>query len=117
MSSFSLRAFFLATLFLICGWRKVKDYSGTVSRMVQLCVPTPVLVTVVAIFMELPVAFAVAVCAFARPLTLLYVAFSKLGNPRLSDIAIGQVKGAVSSSTAWIVFNKNCSIMEASLIR
>jgi putative oxidoreductase len=56
----------LATLFLIFGWRKLKDYKGTVSQMVQLGVPTPVLATVVATFMELPVAFAVAVGAFTR---------------------------------------------------
>ena len=57
----------LATLFLIFGWRKLRDFSGTVSQMVQLGVPTPVLAAVVAIFMELPVAFAVAVGAFTRP--------------------------------------------------
>jgi putative oxidoreductase len=57
----------LATLFLIFGWRKVRDYSGTVSQMVQLGVPTPVLATVVSISMELPVAFAVAIGAFTRP--------------------------------------------------
>ena len=57
----------LATLFLIFGWRKVRDYSGTVSQMVQLGVPTPVLATIVSIFMELPVAFAVAIGAFTRP--------------------------------------------------
>ena len=57
----------LATLFLIFGWRKVRDYSGTVSQMVQLGVPTPVPATVVSIFMELPVAFAVAIGAFTRP--------------------------------------------------
>jgi putative oxidoreductase len=51
----------LATLFLIFGWRKVRDYSGTVSQMVQVGLPMPVLATVTAIFMELPVAFAVAV--------------------------------------------------------
>jgi putative oxidoreductase len=56
----------LATLFLIFGWRKVRDYSGTVNQMVQLGVPTPVLATVVSIFMELPVAFAVAIGAFTR---------------------------------------------------
>ena len=54
----------LATLFLIFGWRKLTDYSGTVSRMVQDGAPIPVLATAVAIFMELPVAFAVAVGAF-----------------------------------------------------
>ena len=57
---------FLATLFLIFGWRKLRDYPGTVSQMVQDGVPTPVLATGVAIFMELPVAFAVAVGAFTR---------------------------------------------------
>jgi putative oxidoreductase len=57
----------LATLFLIFGWRKVRDYSGTVSQMVQEGLPTPVLATAVSIFMELPVAFAVAVGAFTRP--------------------------------------------------
>ena len=57
----------LATLFLIFGWRKLRDYSGTVAQMVQLGLPMPVLVTVVSIVMELPVAFAVAVGAFTRP--------------------------------------------------
>ena len=61
----------LATLFLIFGCRKVRDYPGTVDQMVQLGVPTPVLATVVSIFMELPVAFAVAVGAFTRPLAVL----------------------------------------------
>ena len=62
---------FLAALFLIFGWRKLRDYSGTVSRMVQDGAPFPVLSAAVAIFMELPVAFAVAVGAFARPSALL----------------------------------------------
>jgi len=66
----------LATLFLIFGWRKLRDYSGTVSQMVQLGVPTPVLVTIVAIFMELPVAFAVAVGAFTRPLAALMALYA-----------------------------------------
>jgi putative oxidoreductase len=57
----------LATLFLIFGWRKLTDYSGTVSRMVQDGAPIPGLSAAVAIFMELPVAFAVAVGAFTRP--------------------------------------------------
>jgi putative oxidoreductase len=56
----------LAALFLIFGWRKLTDYSGTVSRMVQDGAPLPVLSTAIAIFVELPVAFAVAVGAFTR---------------------------------------------------
>ena len=60
-----------ATLFLIFGWRKLRDFSGTINQMVQLGVPAPVLAAAVALFMELPVAFAVAVGAFTRPLALL----------------------------------------------
>jgi putative oxidoreductase len=61
----------LAALFPIFGWRKLMDFSGTVSQMVQLKAPAPVLAAAVATFMELPVAFAIAVGAFPRPLTLL----------------------------------------------
>jgi putative oxidoreductase len=61
----------LATLFLIFGWRKLRDYSGTVTQMVQLGVPIPVLAAAAATFMELPVALAVAVGAFARPSAML----------------------------------------------
>jgi putative oxidoreductase len=61
----------LAALFLIFGWRKLMDYSGTVSRMVQDGARLPVPATFVAIFMELPVAFAVAVGAFTRPSAVL----------------------------------------------
>ena len=63
----------LATLFLIFGWRKLRDFSGTVSQMVQLGVPTPVLAAGVATFMELPVAFAVAVGAFTRTFGFTFV--------------------------------------------
>ena len=66
----------LATLFLIFGWRKLRDYSGTVSQIVQLGAPMPGLAAAVAIFMELPVAFAVAVGAFARSSALLLVLYT-----------------------------------------
>jgi putative oxidoreductase len=66
----------LATLFLIFGWRKLTDYPGTVSRMVQDGAPIPVLATFVAIFMELPVAFAVAVGALTRPSAVLLALYT-----------------------------------------
>jgi putative oxidoreductase len=66
----------LATLFLIFGWRKLRDYPGTVSQIAQLGGPLPRLAAAVAIFMELPVAFAVAVGAFARPAALLMVLYT-----------------------------------------
>src|SRR6201995_2249650 len=66
----------LAALFLIFGWRKLTDISGTVTRMVQDGAPLPVLSTVVAIFMELPVALAVAVGAFTRPCAVLLALYA-----------------------------------------
>jgi putative oxidoreductase len=66
----------LSTLFLIFGWRKLKDYSGTVSQIIQLGGPVPKLAAAVSIFMELPVAFAVAVGAFTRAAALLMVAYA-----------------------------------------
>ncbi len=66
----------LAALFLIFGWRKLMDYPGTVSRMVQDGAPFPVLATYVAIFMELPVSFAVAVGAFTRPSAVLLALYT-----------------------------------------
>ena len=66
----------LATLFLIFGWRKLRDYPGTVSQIAQLRGPVPGLAAVVAIIMELPVAFAVAIGAFTRPSALLFVLYT-----------------------------------------
>src|SRR5580704_17887618 len=67
---------FLAALFLIFGWRKLTDISGTISQTVRDGAPTPTLATATAIFMELPVAFAVAVGAFTRPSALLFVLYT-----------------------------------------
>jgi putative oxidoreductase len=66
----------LTTLFLIFGWRKLRDYSGTVNQIVQFGAPMPRLAALVSIFMELPVAFAVAIGAFARPAALLLVLYT-----------------------------------------
>ena len=71
----------LTALFLIFGWRKLTDFSGTVNQMVQLGVPVPALAAGVATFMELPVAFAVAVGVFTRPLALLLFLYT-LGTAR-----------------------------------
>jgi putative oxidoreductase len=66
----------LAALFLIFGWRKLRDYSGTVSQIVQMGAPVPALAAAVAIFMELPVASAVAIGAFTRPSALLLALYT-----------------------------------------
>lgn len=103
----------LATLFLIFGWRKLKDYSGTVSQLVQLGVPMPVLAAAVAIFMEIPVAFAVAVGAFARPLALLMVLYT------LGTALIGHRYWTITGADyvdSMDSFYKNLSIMGGFLL-
>ena len=103
----------LTTLFLIFGWRKLRDFSGTVSQMMQLGVPTPMLAAAVAAFMELPVAFAVAIGAFVRPLALLLVLYT------LGTALIGHRYWTVSPAhriDSMDGFYKNLSIMGGFLL-
>ena len=103
----------LATLFLIFGFRKLKDYSGTVSQIVQLGGPMPRLAAAVAIFMELPVACAVAVGAFARPSALLLFLYTLgtalIGHRYWTMTGAGEVDSMDS-------FYKNLSIMGGLLL-
>jgi putative oxidoreductase len=103
----------LATLFLIFGWRKLRDYSGTVSQITQLGGPMPKLAAAVAIFMELPVAFAVAVGAFARQSALLLVLYTLgtalIGHRYWTMTGAGQVDSMDG-------FYKNLSIMGGFLL-
>lgn len=103
----------LATLFLIFGWRKLRDFSGTVSQMAQLGVPIPTLAAGVATFMELPVAFAVAVGAFTHPSALLMF-FYTLGTALIGH-RYWTITGAdyVDSMDS---FYKNLSIMGGFLL-
>jgi putative oxidoreductase len=103
----------LATLFLIFGWRKLRDYSGTVSQIVQLGGPMPKLAAAVAIFMELPVAFAVAVGAFARPSALLLVLYT-LGTALIAH-RYWTIKGA-DKIDSMDSFYKNLSIIGGLLL-
>jgi putative oxidoreductase len=105
--------FLLATLFLIFGWRKLRDYSGTVTQIVQLGGPMPALAAAVAIFMELPVAFAVAIGAFTRPAALLLVLYTLgtalIGHRYWTMTGAGQVDSMDG-------FYKNLSIMGGFLL-
>ena len=103
----------LATLFLIFGWRKLRDYSGTVNQLVQLGVPMPTLGAAVATFMELPVAFAVLVGAFTRPSALLMFLYT------LGTALIGHrywTLTAVDQVASMDGFYKNLSIMGGFLL-
>jgi putative oxidoreductase len=104
---------FLSTLFLIFGWRKLADYSGTVSQMVQDGVPMPATAAAVAIFMELPVAFAVAVGAFTRPLAVLFVLYT-LGTS-IIEHRYWAMTGA-DRLASMEAFYKNLSIMGGFLL-
>jgi putative oxidoreductase len=104
---------FLATLFLIFGWRKLRDYSSTVSQMVQDGVPMPRLAAAVAIFMELPVAFAVAVGAFTRSSAVLMVLYT-LGTS-LIEHRYWRTTGA-GQLDSMEAFYKNLSIMGGFLL-
>ena len=103
----------LAALFLIFGFRKLRDYSGTVSQMVQLGAPMPILAAAAATFMEIPVAFAVAVGAFAR-LSALLMFFYTLGTALIGH-RYWTITGAdrVASMDG---FYKNLSIMGGFLL-
>jgi putative oxidoreductase len=105
--------FLLATLFLIFGWRKLKDYGGTVSQIEQLGGPMPGFAAAVAIFMELPVAFAVAVGAFTRPSALLLFFYT------LGTALIGHRYWAAKAANkvdSMDGFYKNISIMGGFLL-
>ena len=104
---------FLATLFLIFGWRKLRDYSGTVSQMVRDGSPMPVLPAAIAVFMELPVAFAVAVGAFTRPAAVLMVLYT-LGTS-LVEHRYWTTTGA-DQLDSMEAFYKNLSIMGGFLL-
>jgi putative oxidoreductase len=95
------------------GWRKLRDYSGTVSQMVQVGLPMPVLATAVSMFMELPVAFAVAVGAFTRASAVLLALYT------LGTALVGHhywtVKGA-DQLDSMEAFYKNLSIMGGFLL-
>ena len=67
---------FLAALFLIFGWRKLKDLSATVGQMAGDGVRVPRAATAVSIFMEVPVALAVAVGALTRQAAVLMVFYT-----------------------------------------
>ena len=103
----------LTMLFLIFGWRKLRDYSGTVSQMVELGVPTPILATIVATFMELPVALAVAVGTFTRPSAVLMF-FYTLGTALIGH-RYWTVTGA-NKVDSMDSFYKNLSIMGGFLL-
>jgi putative oxidoreductase len=108
-----LARLFLAALFLIFGVRKLRDWPGTVAQMVGDGVPTPRLASVIAVCMEMPVAFAVAVGAFTRPLAVLMALYT-LGTS-LVEHRYWTIKGA-GQLDKMEAFYKNLAIMGGFLL-
>jgi putative oxidoreductase len=103
----------LTMLFLIFGWRKLRDFPSTVSQMAEFGVPTPVLAAAIATFMELPVAFAVAIGALTRPSALALV-FYTLGTALIGH-HYWTIEGA-EKVDSMDGFYKNLSIMGGFLL-
>jgi putative oxidoreductase len=103
----------LAALFLIFGWRKLRDYQGTVKQMAELGVPTPILAAALATFMEIPVAAAIAAGAFARLAALLMFLYTLgtalIGHRYWTTMGAARVDSMDS-------FYKNLSIMGGFLL-
>jgi putative oxidoreductase len=65
----------LVVLFLVFGWGKLTDYSGTVGYMAQTGAPMPEISALVAIVIELFVSIAVVLGAWTRPLAVLLAVY------------------------------------------
>ncbi|MDA8382623.1 MAG: DoxX family protein [Betaproteobacteria bacterium] len=66
----------IALLFLIFGWEKLTNFSGTLQYMEQVGAPMPYLATLVAIVMEFFVGIAIVLGLYTRPLALLLALYT-----------------------------------------
>jgi putative oxidoreductase len=66
----------LAVLFLVFGWGKLTDYSGTVAYMTQSGAPLPSVAALVAIVIEFFGAIALILGVWTRPLAVLFAFFT-----------------------------------------
>jgi len=63
-------------LFVVFGWSKLSDYSGTASHMAHVGAPIPSVAARVAMVVEFLVALAVIFGAWTRPLALLLALYT-----------------------------------------
>jgi putative oxidoreductase len=102
----------LVVLFVVFGWGKLTNYSGTVGYMAQVGAPIPS-VTALAIVVEVFVALAVGFGVWTRPLALLLALYT-LGTALIGH-PFWTMEGASRSGTA-INFYKNISIVGGFLL-
>jgi putative oxidoreductase len=103
----------LIVLFIVFGWSKLTDYSGTVGYMAQTGAPMPSIAALVAILVEVFVALAVALGIWTRPLALLMVLYTLgttfIGHPFWGMEGAGRYENAIN-------FYKNISIIGGLLL-
>lgn len=103
----------LALLFLIFGWQKLLDYSGTVQYMTHVGAPLPALATLIAIVMEFFVSIAIILGVATRPLAVLLAIYT------LGTALIGHHYWTMSGMDRFeneINFFKNISIIGGLLV-
>jgi putative oxidoreductase len=103
----------LIVLFVVSGWSKLTDYSGTVAYMAQTGAPMPSIAALVAIVVEFFVALAVALGAWTRPLALLFALYT-LGTTLIGH-HFWSMEGTARAANA-INFYKNISIIGGFLL-
>ena len=103
----------LVVLFLVFGWGKLTDYTGTVGYMTRTGAPVPSVAAAVAIVVEVPVALAVALGVWTRPLALLLALYT-LGTALIGH-PFWAMEGAARYANA-INFYKNISIIGGFLL-
>jgi putative oxidoreductase len=103
----------LVVLFVVFGWSKLFDYSGTAGYMAQAGAPIPSVAALVAIVVEVFVALAVAFGAWTRPLALLLALYT-LGAALIAH-HFWTMEGATRYANA-INFYKNISIIGGFLL-
>jgi putative oxidoreductase len=103
----------LVTLFLVFGWDKLTNYTGAFAYMAQVGAPLPSLAALVAIVMEVAVAFALAVGVWTGPLAILLAVYT------LGTGIIGHPFWAAEGAARYmdaINFYKNISIIGGCLL-
>lgn len=105
--------FMLVLLFLIFGWGKITEFSGTVAYMTHVGAPVPEVSAVIAVIMELFVGLTILFGALTRPLAILLLAYT------CGTAIIGHhywTMTGMARFEAEINFYKNISIMGGLLL-
>jgi putative oxidoreductase len=103
----------LVALFLVFGWRKLTNFSGTIGYMAAAGAPLPTIAAIVALVMEFFVGIMIAVGFYTRPLALLLVLYT-LGTALIGHHFWTMHGGARLAN--MINFYKNISIMGGFLL-